>query len=119
MHSNVLFLLLISGGVLCALLGLPMMFGKVKPNRWYGFRTKKTLNDEKIWYAANGYAGKWLIACGIIMAAAGIILLIVMPAIVLKKGYPGNDKYAVIFLIATMVPITTMVIASLLKIRKL
>jgi hypothetical protein len=29
-------------------LSIPMVLQKVKPNRWYGFRTPKTLSNEKI-----------------------------------------------------------------------
>ena len=38
--------------------GVPMAFGKVPPNRMYGFRTKTTLSRPDIWYRANAFAGR-------------------------------------------------------------
>ncbi len=38
---------------------IPMVLGMVRPNRWYGFRTGKTLSSPGIWYPANRFSG-WL-----------------------------------------------------------
>jgi uncharacterized membrane protein len=51
------------------LLGLPMYFGKVPPNRFYGFRTERTLSDPKVWYPVNRVAGGWMVVTGAITAA--------------------------------------------------
>jgi len=40
-------------GLVLIAVSIPLIFGKIKPNRWYGFRTPTTLSDEQIWYAAN------------------------------------------------------------------
>ena len=49
-----------------ALFSLPMAMGIVPPNRFYGFRTGKTLSSPRIWYAANQRAGWLLFAAGVI-----------------------------------------------------
>lgn len=54
-----------------------MILRRVKPNRFYGFRTPKTLSDERIWYEANEYAGKLLLAMGLICMAAAILLYLI------------------------------------------
>jgi uncharacterized membrane protein len=36
-----------------------MVTGKIPPNRFYGIRTRKTLSDKRVWYAANRFGG-WL-----------------------------------------------------------
>ena len=53
------------GGVLTAGLSIPLILGKIPPNRWYGFRVKRTLEDNDIWYRTNAYAGKWLLGTGL------------------------------------------------------
>jgi uncharacterized membrane protein len=37
--------------------GLPMALELVPPNRFYGFRTRKTLSSPDVWYPANRVAG--------------------------------------------------------------
>lgn len=62
-------------GILFIGLGLPLIFNRVPPNNWYGFRTKKTLSSTKYWYAANRIAGKDLSLAGLIQAISAIIIL--------------------------------------------
>lgn len=51
------------------LLGLPLYFGKIPPNRFYGFRTERTLADHKVWYPVNRVAGGWMAITGALTAA--------------------------------------------------
>jgi uncharacterized membrane protein len=53
---------------LVALLGLPLYFGKIPPNRFYGFRTEQTLADPDVWYPVNRVAGGWMVVTGAITA---------------------------------------------------
>jgi uncharacterized membrane protein len=55
-----------------ALLSLPMAMGMVPPNRFYGFRTAKTLSSPRIWYAANQRAGWLLFAAGVVSLLASL-----------------------------------------------
>jgi uncharacterized membrane protein len=32
---------------------VPLVFGLIPRNRFYGFRTPKTLSDDKVWYSVN------------------------------------------------------------------
>lgn len=77
MDMNWMFLVDAGIGLLMAGLGIPMMLRKVKPNYFYGFRTKKTLSDEKIWYEANAYAGRLLLWIGSIMLVLGLLLYLI------------------------------------------
>ena len=55
--------------------GIPLMLRKVGRNKLFGLRTKLTMSDDEIWFAANQVAGRWLIITGIgtaISAVAGI-----------------------------------------------
>jgi hypothetical protein len=48
--------------------GIPMALGLVPPNRFYGYRTRKTLSSVDVWYRANR-------VCGRCMAIAGFAAL--------------------------------------------
>ena len=52
--------------VLMIALAVPMAMRMVPPNSLYGFRTPKTLGDERIWYEANQKSGINLIAAGVL-----------------------------------------------------
>ena len=56
-------------------LGVPLKQGKVPPNWWYGFRTRKTVSNPDIWYAVNRITGIDMIRAGTIIAAASLIML--------------------------------------------
>ena len=56
---------------LIALLSLPLIFGWIPRQSFYGARTPKTLSSDDIWYAANRFAGVVLVAsCCIYFAVA-------------------------------------------------
>ena len=59
-------------GALMVILAIPMILQRIKPNFWYGIRTRKTLSDEKIWNPANQYAGKALLLAGIVMVGSSL-----------------------------------------------
>lgn len=61
-------------GLLVIGLSIPMILQKLKPNGWYGFRTPKTLSDEKIWYPANTYSGKLMLGLGILWVLSAVVL---------------------------------------------
>ena len=101
-------------GIIIVLLGLPMLAGKVKPNRLYGFRTKRTLSDEKLWYKANADGGKMMVLWGLIMVIASLF--------VFKTEFAAtssDDALSLIALAVILVPIVLMVVMSVVKLKKL
>ena len=67
-----LLVLYLVTGLLLVGLSLPLIYRKVPPNYWYGFRVRATLENEEVWYPANEYAGKRLFwVLGIDMAHMG------------------------------------------------
>jgi len=62
----------IGGGLLLALLSLPLIAGKIKPNPYYGFRMPLTLDHPKIWYATNKYFAKRQLVVALIEIIAAI-----------------------------------------------
>jgi len=69
-----LFFIYAGGGLLLALISLPLIAGKVKPNPYYGFRVPQTLDNPEIWYATNKFFAKRQLVVALIMviAAAGL-----------------------------------------------
>jgi uncharacterized membrane protein len=98
-------------GILLALVSLPMIDNKVKPNRIYGFRTRRTLSSPEIWYAANHYAGIQLFIAGICTALLAVLLALI----------PGVNllTYSTISAVAIIVILTVAVIRSMIFVNSL
>lgn len=59
------------------LLGIPLIFRKVKPNHFYGFRVSKFIfKSDDIWYEVNAKGGMHLIIIG------GVLIVIASLALV-------------------------------------
>ncbi len=43
--------------VLIALIALPLIFGWIPRQSFYGVRTTKTISDDEVWYPVNRFAG--------------------------------------------------------------
>jgi hypothetical protein len=73
-----LFLLYVGIGLLSIAISLPLLYEKVKPNPWYGFRIRKTLENEAVWYAVNKHFAKRLLVSGtlVVIASAGLYGLV-------------------------------------------
>ena len=46
--------------------GIPMALGMVPPNRYYGYRTRRTMASADVWYPANRIAGRCLAIAGLV-----------------------------------------------------
>ena len=107
-----LFLLaFIAAGLILICLGVPLIQGKVPPNRWYGFRVRRTLEDANVWYPANEYAAWQFVWLGI----AGIIVSISTYFI------PGMqlDVYASVIGVFYLIGVPIAVVRSFLFLRTL
>ena len=69
---QLLLVVYVASGLLLAALAVPMILGRVTPNWAYGFRVRKTLDNPEIWYKANRYAGRWLLASGVITVVSAV-----------------------------------------------
>jgi uncharacterized membrane protein len=94
---TLLLLLFVGAGLLLAGISVPLIQRRIKPNWWYGFRVQRTLSDPNRWYDVNAYAGKRLLASGLITALAAIVLYFV----------PGLtvDGYALAVTVFAVVPL--------------
>lgn len=73
--SDRLIVLLLCGlvALLFVALGIPLVRRIVPPNWLYGFRLPQTVNDPALWYPANEYAGRWLIALGASLLVLSVV----------------------------------------------
>ncbi len=67
--------------IACALMiigvSIPLVKRKIKMNRWYGVRLKKSFESDENWYEINAYGGRQLIIWSLALIAVGIILLFI------------------------------------------
>lgn len=67
-------LVLLGAGLLLIGVGLSLVLGRVGRNRVYGYRTPRTLKDDRIWYPVNALTGLWMIWGGLLAAVIGLLL---------------------------------------------
>ncbi|MBM4089994.1 MAG: SdpI family protein, partial [Planctomycetes bacterium] len=72
----VLLILFVASGFLLTVLSMPLIFRKIPPNVWYGFRVRATLENTEVWYPANQYAGTWLFWVGLGTTVAAVTLFL-------------------------------------------
>jgi uncharacterized membrane protein len=101
---QLLLIMFVCSGLLLAGLSIPMILGRIAPNGLYGFRVKKTLERPEIWYPVNRYSGKWLLATGLCLVVASVILA-QFPSIAL-------EWYSLGVLVVFVLLLTITVIAS-------
>jgi len=63
-------------GALEILMGMPLMYGKIKPNWFYGFRLPKTVSNKEIWYEVNKQTGRDFIISGMIIVIVSLFLMV-------------------------------------------
>ena len=96
MNRTIIFSLLFAAvGVMFMGISVPLILERVPPNGTYGFRTRKTLSDPKIWYAANRASGHDLLIAGAIITASSVGMLFF--------GHGLKPEHVVFTLLAVMV----------------
>ena len=70
----------VSLSLLSTVLAVPPMRRKVAPIFLYGFRVRRTLEDPRVWYDANAFAGRCLFGFGLGTGLACLALYF-LPAI--------------------------------------
>jgi uncharacterized membrane protein len=107
-----IFLLYGIGGVLLIAISLPMMYDKVPPNGFYGFRTPRTMSDPNLWYPANRVAGRNLAVAGVIVSTTALVVFAMHKSIT-----PRNAS--VILLVVSMMALIGAVVHSLIALRRM
>ncbi len=58
----------------CSFVSIPLILRRVPRNPVYGYRTRATLGDDKIWYEANVYFGVRFLITSILSACIAVVL---------------------------------------------
>jgi len=66
-------MLFVAVGTLIICLSLPLIYGKVPPNRLYGIVLQRTLDDPEVWYLVNAYTARRLLWVGITTILAAVL----------------------------------------------
>lgn len=108
---QILLIIYVAGGLVLALISLPLILGKIKPNYLYGFRVPATLGNPDLWYPVNKYAAKRLLITGLVMIAAAIGFYF----------WPGIsvDAYAYAYLGVFVVAFSIVITQCVLYLRRL
>ena len=99
----------LSLGILFVAISVPLIRRSVPPNRWYGFRLRRTLEDPEVWYAVNAHLGRRLSWVGILLMAASL-------ACYLAPGMTV-DAYARVILVVLAVSLTVAILWSMAYLR--
>lgn len=91
--------------VVAVLYALPLVFGWVGPNRFYGFRHPKTRANPKLWYAANRIAGIYLIVAMTICVS-------------IEFAIPSLHRGPASHIAATLVQISGLIVANALTLLR-
>lgn len=74
---KILLIIFAGAGVLSILIALPLINRRIKPNPWYGFRVRATLQDPELWYDVNAHLGQRLLISGLITTLAAVALFLI------------------------------------------
>jgi len=99
-------------GLLVTALSLPMMYDKIPPNGFYGFRTPRTLSDPSVWYPANRVAGRNLALAGMIVATTALVVF------AMHKSIPPRTADLTL-LIVTIASFIGAVVHSFIALRRI
>jgi uncharacterized membrane protein len=91
-------------------LSLPLIGRKVPPNNLYGFRVRRTLENEDVWYAANEFSAKRLLWLGIATVVVAVTLFFLTTRI---------DLYALSLATVLLVGLAVCLIQSFRYLRRL
>jgi len=68
--------------------GVPFLRGWIPRNRLAGFRTPKTLSNDRVWYEANRVAGRDMLIAGLVVMATAVVSALLaqqIPGLTLEK----------------------------------
>ena len=94
------------------ILSIPLILQKVRPNCFYGVRTRKTMSDETVWYKANKFFG-----CGMLISS--LFSLVVLIVAVLIPDVVSVIVVNNLGVIVVVLPMGILLIISFFYFRKL
>ncbi|MCE5324441.1 SdpI family protein [bacterium] len=104
-------LLWLGPALVLVFMSIPLILGKIPPNKMYGLRVKKTLESPDIWYPANQYAG-WA------MLWAGVTTLI-MTTLLAFIPQVSIAVYGIVCLVVFVAAVVISVVLSFINLSRL
>jgi uncharacterized membrane protein len=83
------------------IVAVPLVLGVIPRNRLYGFRTRRTLTNDAVWYPVNRFAG-----FGIMIASA------IYGAVAVARPYDRDFSVWLLHLAAFAIPLVMAIIVS-------
>ena len=111
-EAVILGIVILCLGVTVIGFSVPLLFGKIPPNHWYGVRLKKALSNEQIWYKANKYSAKDFFVVGLLQVLVGLVLLI-------SRASLSEFTAAWLTLTVVVVPVSIATVRAVVYVRKL
>ena len=98
--------------LLVAGFSFPLILGMIERNDMFGFRIRRTMVNDKIWYKANKFAG-WAM---LLSAIVSTILLVIIIVITSNNKNFATETYS---LCALLIPIGIAVVLSIIYAYKI
>jgi SdpI/YfhL protein family len=76
-------IILVSLGIILVAVSVPLYFGKIRMNYYYGFRIRKAFESDENWYEINRYGAKSLMCWSVVIIAIGITCVFMDSQVVL------------------------------------
>jgi uncharacterized membrane protein len=103
------FAMTLGGAVLQFAVAYPLHAGRVRRNALYGFRTPRTLSDDRVWYPANKAAGRNMMVSAVVTAVASPLILMA-----------GNDAALVVAALSiNLAPLLGSTFASMIALSRI
>ncbi len=94
------------------LAAIPLALGLIPRNRFYGFRIRKALADDRVWYSINRLAG-------IMLMLASVVYAVVARAWPYSRLTGGNFEIFLIHLAGFWLPLLIALVLAGIYVRRL
>ena len=99
---NIVFGIIYTGlGLIFIAVALPLKYGKVDMNYFWGIRITKSYSSEKNWYLLNTYGGNKMLRWSLLLVVLGVVAFL-LPSNDLKVLIP---LYVIVPLVVVLVPL--------------
>jgi uncharacterized membrane protein len=79
-HRTLVLSIGIALGALIVIAALPLIFKRVRPNRYFGLVTVLRHESQTTWYEANRFLGMALLIAGLVTIIATVVIWVAKPA---------------------------------------
>jgi uncharacterized membrane protein len=74
---KIMLVTFVGTGLMLILIAIPLIERRIKPNPFYGFRVRATLENPDLWYDVNAHVGRRLLIGGFITCLSALLLFLI------------------------------------------